>query len=707
VFLVGMLLAWSFAASAQTKRIDSLIKEEGTAYVNLFHDLNWKLKITSNTGAVSELVTRRLDTFIIKDVKLIELHADVVFGPALTGRTIALGYAVAGSVMVMFNNDTVLKTGSYSSTGNKKLCEREVFDFANLTLNDTLQHISIRYIPHPKINIINLKLKLQQLEDAETIKEDRLVDDQNNFSLGFYYLAFGIVFMLVFLFSTDKTENLYFGLFCLCTSFTFLCEAENSYLFSVLSLFFMVFSFEFMSFFLAKVLRNKNKSRRSLVIRLILAAICFHPALLYNFTFLGQTTNTTINNTPVPLLVMLVFVVLLCISCASSVFFLIKGFRQKRWEAKTIVAVCSLALFISLLMPTVISFIPYLRHVEFFDDLSGMGIYLYPLGAVIVLGRTNRINQRMLIDQVNSIRQLSEQNLEKEREKQMLLESQNTELENKVSERTKDIIQQKEELEIKNREIEIKNKAITDNISYAQRIQSAILPDIKLIYKALEQSFIFFRPKDIVSGDFYAFAEKNDRVLIIAGDCTGHGVSGAFMSMIGSSLLNQIINEKGIYQPDQILNHLNSAVIEALKQGENESNDGMDLSICSFDLNKMELQFAGANRPMWLVRGQELSVFRPDKFPIGGLQMAKNRVFTNTTVSLQKGDTIYIFTDGYADQFGGDRGKKLMTAKFKEILLAIQHKSMREQEQHLKAHFDSWKGRYEQVDDVLVIGIRV
>jgi serine phosphatase RsbU (regulator of sigma subunit) len=255
--------------------------------------------------------------------------------------------------------------------------------------------------------------------------------------------------------------------------------------------------------------------------------------------------------------------------------------------------------------------------------------------------------------------------------------------------------------------IEIKNKAITDNINYAQRIQSAILPDIKLIYKTLEQSFILFQPKDIVSGDFYAFAEKNDQVLIIAGDCTGHGVSGAFMSMIGSSLLNQIIIEKGIEEPAHILNHLNTAVIESLKQNVNESNDGMDISICSLNIKKLEMQYAGANRPLWLVRNNTLEVYKPDKFPIGGLQAARDRTFTNFKINLQKNDTIYIFTDGYADQFGGANGKKLMTSKFKEKLLSIQHMSMREQEMYLRAHFETWKGNEEQVDDVLVIGVRV
>ncbi len=256
-------------------------------------------------------------------------------------------------------------------------------------------------------------------------------------------------------------------------------------------------------------------------------------------------------------------------------------------------------------------------------------------------------------------------------------------------------------------EVQLKNKEITDNINYALRIQNAILPDIKLIYKTLCESFLLYLPKDIVSGDFYGFAERNGKVVIIAADCTGHGVSGAFMSMIGSSLLNQIINERNITEPAEILRQLNIMIIESLNQNENETNDGMDVSICVFNAEMTELQYAGANRPLWVIRNNELITLSPDKHPIGGLQVAMDRKFSNHKVDLCKGDTLYLFSDGFADQFGGEKGKKLMTSKFKAELLAIQDKTMREQEYYLKTYFDRWKGKNEQVDDVLVIGIRV
>ena len=353
---------------------------------------------------------------------------------------------------------------------------------------------------------------------------------------------------------------------------------------------------------------------------------------------------------------------------------------------------------------------------SFFEDLSFLGISAMkihsgaiffvsfilslPFSMTIYLARDfARISKKLKI-QLTEITDLSNKTIEQEKDKKRILENLNTELEQKVFERTQQVVFQKEE-------IEIKNKEITESLIYAKRIQSAILPDIKLIYKTLEQSFILYLPKDIVSGDFYGFAQKNNKVIIAAADCTGHGVAGAFMSMIGSSLLNQIINEKNITAPAIILDELNQGIINALKQKESESNDGMDISICAFNLNENTVQFAGANRPLWLIRNGELVTYKPNKFPIGGLQVMHDENFTELTIALQKDDTLYLFSDGFADQFGGEKGKKLMTKKFKDALVAIQHLSMPEQNIFLTNLFEKWKGNNEQVDDVLVIGIRV
>lgn len=281
-------------------------------------------------------------------------------------------------------------------------------------------------------------------------------------------------------------------------------------------------------------------------------------------------------------------------------------------------------------------------------------------------------------------------------------------LEEKISIRTVEVLQQKFELEKKNELIAEKNKEMTDSLNYAKRIQSAILPEKNLITQTFKQSFILYLPKDIVSGDFYFFAQQNGIAVIAGADCTGHGVAGAIMSMVGGSLLNQIINEKKITDPAEILNQLNTGVIEALRQNENDTHDGMDVSLCAFDIKKMELVFAGANRPLWLVRNQNIEVYKSDKFPIGGLQIERNESFNKHHIKLEKNDAIYIFSDGYADQFGGMLGKKLMTKKLKEIILSIQDKPMTEQGEYLHHFIKDWMGgEFEQVDDIMVIGIKV
>ena len=344
---------------------------------------------------------------------------------------------------------------------------------------------------------------------------------------------------------------------------------------------------------------------------------------------------------------------------------------------------------------------------EFIDDNSGAFFgYSFLLSAsfsmTIYLARDFARLNKKLQSQINEISQLFNKTVEQDTERKKILENQNERLEQMVKLRTNEVMLQKSEIELKNRDI-------LDNLQYAKRIQEAILPEIKLIYQTLQDSFIIYLPKDIVSGDFYSFAQKNDRVIIAAADCTGHGVTGAFMSMIGTSLLNQIVNEEGIIKPSQILNDLNTGIIQSLKQSEtvNEVHDGMDIALCSIDLKNSSLIYAGANRPLWIFKKGELTLIKPTKSAIGGFQSTRKEEFTEQEIQLEKGDTIYLFTDGYADQFGGSEGKKLLSKRFRENLKEIQHLSMAEQEKILLKEFHSWKGNYEQVDDVLVIGIRL
>ena len=289
----------------------------------------------------------------------------------------------------------------------------------------------------------------------------------------------------------------------------------------------------------------------------------------------------------------------------------------------------------------------------------------------------------------------------------------------------------------KNAALANKNDEITDSINYAQRIQATFLPSEADFTRSFTDSFVLFKPKDIVSGDFYWFTEKNNYIIYVTADCTGHGVPGGFMSMLGTSLLNQVIIENGITEPAEILNILREKVIQGLKQtgATGESKDGMDMVLTRYDMQKMELTYAAANNNFYLVRNGELMDFSPDKQPIGYFS-DDVKSFTQHTIKIQKGDCIYTFTDGYPDQFGLSpedwarcdniianpaslesdikaakllmmRGKKFKYKKLEEILVSHYQKPMSEQKKNLDNALHNWKGSLDQNDDICVVGVRV
>lgn len=268
--------------------------------------------------------------------------------------------------------------------------------------------------------------------------------------------------------------------------------------------------------------------------------------------------------------------------------------------------------------------------------------------------------------------------------------------------------------------LEDKNQEIRDSIIYAKRIQNAILPPLKLVKEYLPQSFILYTPKDIVAGDFYWIEHKNDTILFAAADCTGHGVPGAMVSVVCNNGLNRSVREHGLTDPGKILDKTKEIVIQEFEKSDEDVKDGMDISLCSlkFSESYIKLKWAGANNPLWIIRpihsemeanslnnGFELLEYKGDKQPIG--KYSTEEPFTTHSIELQKGDSIYVFTDGFADQFGGEKGKKLMYKPFKELLLSIQESNMDEQKEILEKYFESWKGTLEQVDDVCIIGVRI
>jgi serine phosphatase RsbU (regulator of sigma subunit) len=263
-------------------------------------------------------------------------------------------------------------------------------------------------------------------------------------------------------------------------------------------------------------------------------------------------------------------------------------------------------------------------------------------------------------------------------------------------------------IEIAHRIIKEKNDEITDSINYALHIQQAMLPDKNEIFSVLPQSFVLFKPKDIVSGDFYFFINYHEKIFIATADCTGHGVPGGFMSMIGSEKLSNAIKQNS--DPGKILSLVNEGIKRSLHQSGHTktSRDGMDIALCAIDLKKLTVEFAGANRPIWIIRknSKSLEEIKGTKASIGGLT-EDDKTFDTHHIQLHAGDTFYICSDGYADQFGLNDNKKLTSKIFKNILFAIKDKSIPEQDRFLDDFIADWRGSIEQTDDILLVGIRV
>jgi serine phosphatase RsbU (regulator of sigma subunit) len=363
------------------------------------------------------------------------------------------------------------------------------------------------------------------------------------------------------------------------------------------------------------------------------------------------------------------------------------------------------------------------------------------------------LGRKMRLDEIEQ-REAREKIIEQLKENEKLKDKVNRELEEKVRIRTREIQQQKEEIETQRDEIEAQRdeleaqrdeievqrdhllvqrdlvmsqkKAITDSITYAQRIQSAVLPNPEYLREVMPDHFVLFKPRDIVSGDFYYVRGMNDRLVIVAADCTGHGVPGAFMSMLGIALLNEEVDEALLDDPGAILGRMRSKIKDILaQQGRiEEQKDGMDMAIAILDKSQLKLKFAGANTPLYVISSRKsipgtrkkpqnpdkehdryLHEFKGDMQPIGIYAM--ETPFRNHEVQLVAGDTVYVFSDGFVDQFGGKPRRKFKAVNFKKLLLSFQHENMATQKNLLEEAFENWRGEQEQIDDVCVLGIRI
>lgn len=264
-----------------------------------------------------------------------------------------------------------------------------------------------------------------------------------------------------------------------------------------------------------------------------------------------------------------------------------------------------------------------------------------------------------------------------------------------------------EELSEKNEEIETQQERMMQSINYAKIIQSAVIPDDQVLQANFPEHFILFEPTSIASGDFYWFSDLGNQVVVVCADCTGHGVPGGFMSMLGISYLSELVNHQRISQPAQILEGLRQKVKEALKNNhqENQPKDGMDVSVCTFDKARHSLQFAGANNGIFIIKNGQLIEHKPTKNPIG--TYPKEVPFTQATFQLEPNTQIYMYTDGYIDQFGGEEGRKFLKKRLKDELLKVQSLSMSQQQQALHQVFTTWRGKEHQIDDCTLIGLKI
>lgn len=535
------------------------------------------------------------------------------------------------------------------------------------------------------------------VNDAKEAYKEILAELSDKAQLGMamfvFFATVGALHLLLFVFYTVRRSNLYLALFCLVISFYFLfyylvnnemsnVDAVDYMMFAAYlstPLFFISLQSVIYSFFYE---RFPKLFYWSLVFSLIiLVSYFFH-------LFIG-------------ILVSLFFVIYTVVEMIRVLIIAI--IKKKKGSILITLGFGFFLLFFVGLILTVF----FTGNVNLSGDtvpeeilawLFALGIASMPISMSIFLAwdfaGTNKILSRKLIE----VEELSVRTIEQEKERQKILAEQNEVLEVQVEERTREINEQK-------KVIEEKNKDITDSINYAQRIQHSILPTAQEIKGIFNNSFVLFKPRDIVSGDFYQFKKNGELRYAVLADCTGHGVPGALMSMIGSNLLKQIILERGTKEPHKILSELHREVRSTLRQTEGiQSHDGMDASIVLQDGKKLFI--ASANRPVYIVKNGELTELKPDKRSIGGSSVGDDVTFHLNELEIEAGMMIYLFSDGYADQFGGEKGKKFKVKNLSDLLVSISEKPLEIQKEILDTTFNNWKKHLEQVDDVSLIGLR-
>lgn len=556
--------------------------------------------------------------------------------------------------------------------------------------------IAVRYSNHrilndnePEADLEAFDLHIELTDEAMLVYRFKEFKESILTSIGIGgFLSLSLMNFILFLFYKREKANLFYSLFSAAVAISFIIQsiefnsgsASTVVLMNQLNVCFVLLSNFFLVALVYSFVYEKNPRRLWIILALTILGLILVP-FAYD---IAKTLSVVLN---------MYCVIEIIVIVLKAYFKRYDPTRKKRKSLWITLASMGALACLGLLIHKMISIVIFIILVLIVVlPVAGL-IFIVPVYMTIRHARSFAVTNQNLEEQLIQVKELSAKAIEQEQEKKKILETQNERLEHMVTERTAELAE--------------KNHEIKDSINYAQRIQNAILTSKSEINETLKECFVLFKPKDIVSGDFYFYVKKENTVLIAAADCTGHGVPGALMSMIGTEKLISAAIEST--QPSVILNSLNKGIKTSLKQSDQEGStrDGMDIALTAINLETKEVSYAGANRPIWIIRqgSKEVEEIKATKKAIGGFT-PDDQHFDSHDIQLNYGDTYYLFTDGYADQFGSS-GKKLMTKKFRELLLEIQGLSMQQQEKYLDDFIETWKKGVEQIDDILVIGVRI
>jgi serine phosphatase RsbU (regulator of sigma subunit) len=630
------------------------------------------------------------------------------------GKIYSIILSQMGACEIYYDGQLLRSFGKIDANGKTLVAKKTMQEYIPYYVGDTLVHcFAIRY------SFTDYQLLYDKFNHTEVgpyiVFNESANGGENNMPsiiynaaamLAAFFIALFLIHLLIFLFYREKIFNLYYSLFLLCLSLSFFeiyyvrfINDPRTFLWA--SQFDSLF-FPACCFFLVTLLNRLLNVKRTR--HYIFLVILFCLQILDTIFCWGVGTMVTIS---------IVFY-----TYFNTLAHSIVGIRRKIPSAKFLgwgilsftIAVVS-GIIIGLLMAFVFSGSGFVETTLFIILIIAMmvAILSIPVSMTAYLAFDFARTNKSLSDQLKANEELNRRSLEQEKEKQEILENQNKVLETQVEQRTKEIGEQ-------NKVLEHQKKEITDSINYAKRIQQALLPELERIKTALPNSFVYYVPKDIVSGDFYffnSFSKKDDHpgrkgsseeggLFIAAADCTGHGVPGALMSMIVHEKLENAV--KFHSEPGEILHSVNKQVKDALKQHQTDaSRDGCDIALCK--IQGTTLSYAGAYRPLYLFyKNGTFAEVKATKTAIAGLTPYE-QIFVQHQFDIKELKAVYMFSDGYADQFGSQKSKKLTTKKFKELLHTIVNSPINEQNEQLETFFNNWRGNVEQIDDVLVIGI--